>query len=499
MKLPSPRLPSGYPSASLRWRIVLWITVVVLVTLASVIVITRSVLLSQVTNTANAAVEQEIEEFRRFAQEGTDPATAQPFGSAARLIEVYLARQIPDDNEAIFGLVDDQLIQMDLSGIGGTHPEPLSSTEPLVREIATSAATAGVVTDDERGPAHWGRVNVSTGPEDPESHFAVIAFTKDHRTAVDAEVRLISLVALGGLAASVLIAWLIAGQIIAPIRQLRNVSSRISNSDLTRRVPVEGNDEIAQLAETFNAMLDRLEAAYRDQRQFVDDAGHELRTPITVVRGQLELLESSPPEERARSIELATAELDRMARMVNDLLFLAVADSGDFVHPAEVDAAELTIDIEDKAQTISDRIQLVAVAEGTVTLDEQRITEAVLELMGNALRYSGDGVGLGSEFIGEGTGRVFRIWVRDRGPGVPAEQQDVVFSRFSRGEQTGTNRPSGAGLGLSIVQAIGEAHGGRAYVDSTVGLGSIFGLEIPAPETGAGTVTETDRMRKEQK
>lgn len=485
MKFPSPRqLPRRLPG-SLRWRIVIWITVVVLVTLTSVVVVTRSVLLSQVTNAANAAVEQELEEFRRFAEEGADPTTAQPFDSAARLIEVYLSRQIPDDDEALVGLVGGQLIQMDLSGLSGTHPEPLQSTEPLAREIATSPAASGVFPDDERGPTHWGRLTVATGPDETDAYFAVMVFTSDNRSDIHREVRLISLVALGGLAASVLIAWLIAGQIIAPVRQLRKVSAAITNSDLTRRVPVEGNDEIAQLAQTFNAMLDRLETAYRDQRQFVDDAGHELRTPITVVRGQLELLESSPPEERGRSIELATAELDRMARMVNDLLTLAVADSGDFVHRGEVDVAELTIDIEDKAQTISDRIQLVAVAEGTVLLDEQRVTEAVLELMGNALRYSGERVDLGSEFVGAGSDRRFRIWVRDRGPGVPADKQDVIFSRFSRGEQAGTTRPGGAGLGLSIVQAIGEAHGGRAYVDSTVGLGSIFGLEIPAPEPGS--------------
>ncbi|ANR61303.1 two-component sensor histidine kinase [[Brevibacterium] flavum ZL-1] len=193
---------------------------------------------------------------------------------------------------------------------------------------------------------------------------------------------------------------MIAGQIIAPIRKLSSVSAKISNSDLTWRVPVEGRDEIAQLARTFNAMLDRIEIAYNDQRQFVDDAGHELRTPITVVRGQLELLATTPPEEQARSIELATTELDRMSRMVNDLLTLAVADSGTFIHVHPTDVTDLTIDIEDKARTISDRILLVDAAEGQVNLDEQRVTEAVLELFGNALRYSDDVVELGSDFRG---------------------------------------------------------------------------------------------------
>ena len=102
-----------------------------------------------------------------------------------------------------------------------------------------------------------------------------------------------------------------------------------------------GHDEIAQLAQTFNGMLDRLERSYRDQRQFVDDAGHELRTPITVIRGQLELLNDASYEERERSISLTIDELDRMARIVNDLLTLAIADSADFVHPTMVDAASI--------------------------------------------------------------------------------------------------------------------------------------------------------------
>lgn len=485
----SPRLSSlkrlRDSPASLRWRIVFWMTAVVFITLTSVVVITRSVLLSDVTDAANAAVEQEIGEFRRFADEGTDPTTAEPFDSPQRLIEVYLSRQIPDDNEAIVGIFSGQLIQVDFSQLSGPHPEPLTYNEPLIHEVLGATAHAGVFDDPVRGKAYWGRVAFETAPGTTDGHFIVTYFTEPGEAAVKEQVRILSLVGAGGVLASVLIAWLIAGQVIAPIRRVSRVAAKISNSDLTRRVPVEGNDEIAQLASTFNDMLDRLEMAYNDQRQFVDDAGHELRTPITVVRGQLELLETSPPEERARSIALATTELDRMARMVNDLLTLAVADSGEFLRSAPTDVTELTIDIEDKARTINDRVMLVDAAEGTVVLDEQRVTEAILELYGNALRYSEGPVAISSDFQGTGAKRVFRIWVRDNGPGIEKDAQEALFSRFSRGKQADSqnpNRPKGAGLGLSIVKVIGDAHGGRAYVESTVGLGSIFGLEIPAPE-----------------
>lgn len=473
------KFSSLLPTHSLRWRIVVWITAVVTVALLSVIFMTRSVMLSQINDSANSAVEQEIDEFRRFAEEGRDPATSEPFTSATALIETFMSRQYPDDDELIVGLADDAIIQFDYSGMSGSFPPPLIPGSPMAGEFFESPQSAGIFQHPELGRVHWGRVPVQS--ETPA--FLVVAhFTDEDRSRVSDQIRMISLIGAGGLLTSIVIAYLISGQILAPLRTLRRVAAQITNEDLTQRVPVEGNDELAHLAQTFNDMLDRLADAYHLQRTFVDDAGHELRTPITVVRGQLELLEFTPPEERARSIELATAELDRMSRMVNDMLTLAVADTSDFVKPTDIDAADLMIDIDDKATTLDSRAQLVEVAEGTVTLDEHRVTEAVLELFGNALRYSEDLVEIGSDFQHDGDERVFRIWVRDRGPGISWEKQRALFDRFSRGEQTGTARPRGAGLGLSIVKAIAEAHGGRAYVESTLGLGSVFGVEIPAPE-----------------
>ena len=137
-----------------------WITAVVVVALTSVIVITRAVMLGQVADAANQAVEQEIEEFRHFAAEGTDPETADPFASPARLVEVYLSRQIPDTRESHLGLINGRLLQMDTSALSGDFPAPLSPQEPLLTEILDSAESAGITRDAERGPTHWGRVAV---------------------------------------------------------------------------------------------------------------------------------------------------------------------------------------------------------------------------------------------------------------------------------------------------------------------------------------------------
>ncbi|WP_047260722.1 sensor histidine kinase [Corynebacterium uterequi] len=466
------------PHRSLRWRIVWWIVAVVTVALFSVIFMSRSLLISEVSDNANAAVEQELEEFRRFATEGIDPATQQPFTSSARLIETFMSRQWPDDDELFIGRAEGNLITFDYTGWSGSVPPPVDTRGVFAREIFEAPHDSGVFHDPDFGDIHWGRVSVA---DDQPASLVVAYFTEEDRGEVASQVRVIVLVGLAALIASVLIAYFIAGPIIAPLRSVRHVAHSITNADLSQRVPVTGNDEITKLALTFNEMLDRLEKAYREQRQFVDDAGHELRTPITVVRGQLELLESTPPEQRARSIQLAIAELDRMSRMVTDMLTLALADSGNLVSTAPHDVAELMIDIEDKATTLSDRVSLVDVAEGVVNLDENRVTEAILELYGNALRYSDDEIVIGSEYIGEGADRMLQIWVRDRGPGISWDKQSTIFDRFTRAERNGNARPTGgAGLGLSIVAAIAEGHGGRAFVDSTRGLGSIFGIEIPA-------------------
>ncbi|MGH3774444.1 MAG: histidine kinase dimerization/phospho-acceptor domain-containing protein [Pseudonocardiaceae bacterium] len=124
---------------------------------------------------------------------------------------------------------------------------------------------------------------------------------------------------------------------------MHRAAAQIGEDDLTRRIPVRGNDDIAALAEQFNAMMERLQAAFATQREFLDDASHELRTPITIIRGNLELL-GDDPAERAEDIRLCLDELDRMTRIVDDLLLLAKSERPDFVRPEPVELAELTSD-----------------------------------------------------------------------------------------------------------------------------------------------------------
>jgi signal transduction histidine kinase len=275
-----------------------------------------------------------------------------------------------------------------------------------------------------------------------------------------------------------LLAWRVAEGVLRPVRDVSRTAQSISEGDLTRRIRVTGHDEIAALATTFNEMLDRLEAAFATQRRFVDDAGHELRTPITVIRGHLELLEDDP-EERRKTLDLVMDELDRMQRIVEDLIVLAKAERPDFLNLDTVDLATLTEEVHAKAAAIAARDwRLDGVGRGVVVADRQRLTQAMMQLAQNAAQHTGEGdtISLGSS-VRNGEARV---WVRDTGPGVPPEQRDRIFRRFARG---GGTRPSeGAGIGLAIVKAIAEAHHGRVELDSAPSEGATFAVVIPTDQ-----------------
>ncbi len=178
-------------------------------------------------------------------------------------------------------------------------------------------------------------------------------------------------------------------------------------------------------------MLDRLESAFAAQRQFLDDAGHELRTPITIVRGHLELM-GDDPAEREETMALVMDELDRMARIVNDVMVLARSERPDFLNYEAVDVAALTQEVAAKAQALAPRRWSVERAgRGVIVADRQRLTQALVQLAQNAVQHTGEGdaIILASS-VADGRAR---FTVRDTGPGVPVQERERVFERFARG------------------------------------------------------------------
>lgn len=464
-----------------RWRITAWIMLTTLCLLVVVLFTVRGLLMRDVGIRANSDVAQEASEFRTFVNEGVDPTTGQPFESVDRMLEVYLARQAPGDDELLLGISGHRTVE-----VAGINASPDALSEGLVSDVLSAPSSAGVLNTDA-GEVRWGRVIIES-PEQASGTLLIASFSENRRQQVDRAVRTIAGVSFVGLLLTTGIAYLVAGQILAPVRAVRRVAADISETDLTARVPVHGKDDVSALAETFNDMLDRLEHAYKTQRQFVDDAGHELRTPITVIRGHLELL-SDEPAERARTLRLVDDELGRMGRIVSDLLMLAKAEQPDFVVLQPVNVAELLLDIESKMQSLGERRWLLMeVAEGSCLLDRERITQAMLQLATNAVQHTAENsrIQIGSAFTGAGAQRRFRVWISDEGPGVSPEDAPLIFERFQRGapsDRIAATARSGAGLGLAIVRAIADAHYGSAWVSSEPGNGATFGLDLPAPES----------------
>ncbi len=280
----------------------------------------------------------------------------------------------------------------------------------------------------------------------------------------------------GGLALVLIgaIAWVTVGRLLRPISLLDETARDISETDLGRRIPIVGHDDLARLSHTVNAMLDRLENAFSTQRQLLDDAGHELRTPLAVMRTNLELLEPRDGEQVTATQELLLDEVAMMSRLVDDLVILAKADRPEFVHRAEVDLGEFTDAVYSRAQALGDREwSLDARGTGRFEGDSQRLTQAWMQLVANAVKFSdpGSAVSLGSAIDDEHV----RLWVKDAGRGIPREEHERVLGRFHRLDP----EVEGAGLGLPIVAAIATAHEGRVELESAVGVGSIFTIVLP--------------------
>ncbi|WP_207920372.1 sensor histidine kinase [Saccharopolyspora aridisoli] len=459
-----------------RAQIMGWLLLVLVLVLLTVIVIVREYLHDEVDRRVTNSLEQEAKEFVAFAESGQDPVSGRMLADPGALLHNYLGHQYPDIDEALIGA---------WPAVGGLGVVSQEQTEPI-KAVAHDRTVLRRIIDDPRahgdldtaaGPVRWVKVRAETA-RGGSAWFVVEHHIAAETAEVDRSVRVLLLVSALGVVLAALISWVVAGLILAPVRAVRQAAAEITEHDLTRRIPVDGRDDIAALADQFNAMLDRLEDAFRIQRQFVDDAGHELRTPITIVRGNLELI-GVDPAERDEVVRLCTDELDRMTRIVNDLLVLAKADRPDFVSPTEVSLAELTSDIDAKVRSLGDRRWVLAeMGEGEFSLDGQRITQAMVQLAQNAVQHTspGSAIRIGSA-VRDGT---VGLWVSDEGPGVDPSEVEKIFERFSHG----SGRKGGAGLGLAIVRAIADAHHGRVVVRSTPGSGATFRLELPAKTTG---------------
>jgi signal transduction histidine kinase len=436
--------------------------------------LTYEISLTRVDARIDEQLTQEVQEIRRLAS-GNDPETGRAFGTdVRRIFEVFLQRNIPTQNETMLTFVDGRPFlrsQREAPYRVDLDPELASRWSQL------DTSRRGVAETPE-GDYEYQAVPVTAGGQQ-RGVFVVGVFADLERRDATGPVLAAGAVGLFTLIVGSLMAWRLAARVIDPVEEVTATAHAITETDLTKRIDTHGEDEIAALARTFNDMLDRLELAFHTQRQFIDDAGHELRTPITIIRGHLEVL-GDDAAERAETIALVTDELDRMARMVNDLLILAKSEQPDFLRLDTVDLSALTQELESKARALAHRSWVVeATGRGTIVADRQKLTQAAMQLAENAVQHTseGDEIALGSKM----SSTEAAIWVKDSGPGIAAEDQARIFRRFRRGA-AGPRPSDGAGLGLAIVKAIADAHHGRVEIDSSPGTGALFRIAIPVDQ-----------------
>ena len=434
----------------------------------------REVLMIRLEQRLEESVRQEFLEFDRLVTEGRDPRTGAAFTSVERAFDVYFQRNVPHNDEAMLAFSGGRLYRSSLAQF------PLERLpQPVMDRLATAdRSTALERYDTDRGEAYYRVMPVTVGAD--RGTFVVTLLPVGQREEI-ADLLGYSVAGIVGvLALASACAWLMTRRLLGPVRQLTDTARLISQSELTRRIPVTGDDEAAEMARTFNAMLDRLEAVFRREREFIMDASHELRGPLTISLGNLGLLEHAvtDEEERRRTIALVSDELERMGRIVGDLQLLADVEHPQFLQPERIDLEPFVVELAAKLGALSPRPwHLDSAPRGTVVADRHRLTEAVINLADNAVHNTGpaDTVALGAAL----EGGHLRLWVRDTGRGIPLDEQSRIFDRFRRGAGAQA-RYRGTGLGLSIVRAIALAHGGRVELVSAPDAGATFTLVIPA-------------------
>ena len=290
------------------------------------------------------------------------------------------------------------------------------------------------------------------------------------------------------LALSGVVGLLLSGAIVHPLRRLTAAAGAVARGQLDEQVPVRSRDELGRLSQAFNDMTARLQAARQMQTDFVANVSHELRTPLTSIKGLVETLRQGAmddPQVRDHFLETMESETDRLIRLVKDLLLLSHADSAALnLECEELDLAQL-------AQATICRLATQAEARGLALqvkaspdcppawADPDRIEQVLVNLLDNALKYSRPG-GTVIVRVSAGPERTVQVQVRDEGIGIPPEHLERIGQRFYRADKARSRSEGGSGLGLAIARALVEAHGGRLWLESHKGQGTLATFTLPS-------------------
>lgn len=272
---------------------------------------------------------------------------------------------------------------------------------------------------------------------------------------------------------SAIMAGLATSRVLRPVDSITARASSIGTPTAGARVPVpDTDDEITRLALTLNSLLDRVDSAHFAQRQFTSDAAHELRTPLMALQGELELLTNGVQRADHATLERMLELSHRLGERIDDLLLLSTLDEG---RPLELRERDLLPIVRDAVAEIAPRAELTG-SSYRVLADDRHLARAIRNLLANALRHGNGAIRVTIDRVDNFIG----LHVDDDGAGVPDEDQERIFGRFTRLDASRDSTAGGAGLGLSIVAAIVAAHGGRVTVTSGELGGARFSMWMPA-------------------
>jgi heavy metal sensor kinase len=288
----------------------------------------------------------------------------------------------------------------------------------------------------------------------------------------------LTLVVAGGLG------YLLVRRMLKPIEEITQTAHEIQSRDLSRRIEIKNNDELGKLSATLNQAFEHLQKSLERQRQFTNDASHELQTPLAIVKGEatLALTQERSKEEYQKALESISQEITHIFSIVSKLLTLARADSGtEQLNLADINLKTFLEDIAADIQVLSERKQLTFQADLPENLvikgDEVQLRELFLNLLDNAIKFTPSGGKI--SFSLDRQNEIAKVTVRDTGIGISKEHLPYIFERFYRVNRTHAENDEGSGLGLAICQHIVETHGGQIEVKSQVGEGSTFTVILP--------------------
>jgi two-component system OmpR family sensor kinase len=446
----------------LRGRVLGWYVLLLAVALALASVLTFEAATLYQEDAAEEKLREEVFDFEAAI------AARTPGQSIDEAVRAYLVHWPPEDQEALV---------VRLAGRRAEAAGPVGAEAGIVDVLRRASGRRYFSLDTRAGEARVFAVPLIVDGRQVGTA-AAIHLTEEDRDALFRALAILLAIAVIALLVASALAWISLGRILRPLKEIVSAADAISREgDLSRKIPESGRrDEVGVLGATFNRMLGRLDAAFRRERRFISEASHELRTPITICRGHLEVLGPNPEPDRVReAIAVVIDELSRLGRIVEDMTTLARVDDPAFMRPREIALDDFVEEVGVKAETLLDgRLEVELPGPGAVVqADPHRLTQALLNLLNNAAVH------------GRAEGRVelrvlpepdaWRFEVADEAGGLPADQEENVFRPFHRGKAT----PAGRGLGLAIVRGIAEAHRGSAGVDNRPGEGATFWIRVP--------------------